>query len=207
MNSLHKYFPSLSSNQRDKLDELYPLYQAWNAKINVISRNDMDNFYINHVLHSLAIAKIIDFKAGTNIMDVGTGGGFPGIPLAIMFPESNFYLIDSIGKKIRVVNEVIKELGLRNVVAEQIRAENVSSKFDFVTSRGVTAFPRFVDFVKHSIKKKSENSLNNGIIYLKGGEFEEEIKIYKSRIHLYNISDSFKEDFFQTKKIIHLEIN
>ena len=164
----------------------------------------MDSFWIHHVLHSLAIAKVITFKSGTRIMDVGTGGGFPGIPLAIMFPECEFLLVDSIGKKIKVVEGVASSLGLKNVRGLHSRVENINETFDFITSRGVTAFPDFVKFVKGKISKNSKNDLQNGILYLKGGDFLDELSSFKNRYHLYNIPDFFDEDFFETKKIIHL---
>lgn len=200
------YFPDLTLEQQDQFACLRELYQDWNEKINVISRKDMDAFYVHHVLHSLAIAKVIRFRPGTRIMDVGTGGGFPGIPLAILFPEAEFYLVDSIGKKIKVVEGVKETLGLKNVKAEQSRVELVNKKQDFIISRAVTAFPSFVGWVKNKIRQESENKLANGILYLKGGDFEEEIKPFGQQIRLYNISDFFSEDFFETKKIIHLAL-
>jgi 16S rRNA (guanine527-N7)-methyltransferase len=165
----------------------------------------MDAFWIHHVLHSLAIAKIIQFCPETRIMDVGTGGGFPGIPLAILFPESRFYLVDSIGKKIKVVAEIAKALGLKNVKAEQLRVENVRERQDFIVSRGVTAFPAFLDLVKGKIERSSRNSLADGILYLKGGDFSEELKPFEKQTTIYQIADFFSEDFFETKKIIHFD--
>lgn len=195
------YFPDLSEGQRDKFALLEGLYREWNEKINVISRKDMDSFGIHHVLHSLAIARVVHFRPGTQVMDVGTGGGFPGIPLAIMFPEVDFYLVDSIGKKIKVVNGVAQALGLKNVKAEQIRVEDTAGKRDFIVSRAVTAFPAFVELTRNKIRKEPAN----GILYLKGGDFEEEIKPYAGQVSVYNIPDFFKEDFFETKKVIYLK--
>ncbi len=206
MEILEKYFPDLSDEKREKFSRLKDLYTFWNDQINVISRKDMDSLYEHHVLHSLAIAKVINFTPGTKVMDVGTGGGFPGIPLAILFPETNFYLIDSIGKKIKVVNEVASALKLDNVKAEQVRVQQVKDKFDFIVSRAVTAFPKFVNMVRKNSKAKDQNSLPNGILYLKGGDFEDEISGYGSRISLYECSDYFVEEFFETKKVVHLDL-
>ena len=199
------YFPELTGIQREGFALLEGLYREWNEKINVISRKDMDSFGIHHVLHSLAIAKVIRFKAGTRVMDVGTGGGFPGIPLAILFPEVEFYLVDSIGKKIKVVQGVAEALGLTNVKAEQTRVEQTAGGQDFIISRAVTAFPAFVGFTQNKIKKEGMNDLPNGILYLKGGDFEEEIQAYADRIKIFPISTFFKEDFFETKKVIYLK--
>lgn len=204
MSIVEKYFPNLTEKQKKQFDQLDSIYREWNEKINVISRKDMDSFYIHHVLHALAIAKVMTFSSGTKVMDVGTGGGFPGIPLAILFPESSFLMVDSIGKKIKVVNEVIKALGLTNARAIQTRVEQVNEKFDFVVSRGVTAFPAFVNFTKDKIQKGNNNPLPNGILYLKGGDFQEEIAPYGSKVTIYNIPDFFEESFFETKKVIHL---
>ena len=201
---IFKYFPNLSSKQKEQFTMLEELYRDWNSKINVISRKDMDSFWVHHVLHSLAIAKIISFKPNTKIMDVGTGGGFPGIPLAIMFPECQFLLVDSIGKKIKVVEEVSKSLGLTNVRGQHTRVENIKEQFDFITSRGVTAFPDFVKLVKGKIFTKSKNELKNGILYLKGGDFTKELTLISNQHQLFSIPDFFAEDFFETKKIIHL---
>ncbi len=197
------YFPDLTTEQLDKFAQLEELYREWNKKINVISRKDMDSFGVHHVLHSLAIAKVIRFVPDTHIMDVGTGGGFPGIPLAIMFPECHFLLVDSIGKKIKVVEGVKNALDLQNVTARQTRVEAVKEKQDFIVSRAVTAFPAFVSWVKDKTLKTSYNSLPNGVLYLKGGDFEEELKPFAGRTTVYNIPDFFQEDFFETKKIIH----
>lgn len=206
MEIIEKYFPNLTEEQKQKFSKLKELYTFWNEQINVISRKDMDSLYEHHVLHSLAIAKVIQFTPGTKIMDVGTGGGFPGIPLAILFPECSFYCIDSIGKKIKVVVEIANALGLKNITAEHIRVQDIKGKFDFIVSRAVTAFPKFVNMVKKNSKAKDQNSLPNGIIYLKGGDFENEIAEYRSRISLYECSDYFKEEFFETKKVVHLDL-
>ena len=204
VNLIYDYFPELTEEQRERFARLEGLYREWNEKINVISRKDMDEFWVHHVLHSLAIAKIIRFAPGTRVMDVGTGGGFPGIPLAILFPEVNFYLIDSIGKKIKVVEGIRNALGLQHVRTEQIRVENVAEQQDFIVSRGVTAFPAFVAWVKDKVRQPSKNSLVNGILYLKGGDFEEELKSFGQRATVYSISGYFTEVFFETKKVIHL---
>ncbi|HRW63485.1 MAG TPA: 16S rRNA (guanine(527)-N(7))-methyltransferase RsmG [Bacteroidales bacterium] len=206
MNSILKYFPDLSEKQINQFSLLHDLYQDWNSKINVISRKDIEMLYERHVLHSLAIAKVISFS-GADVLDVGTGGGFPGIPLAIMFPESRFHLVDSIGKKITVVKEIASALQLKNVSAQQIRAEQINANYDFVVSRAVTAFPEFYNWVKNNIKKQSKGTLKNGILYLKGGDLDEELKDFKSRIRIFNISEYFTESFFETKKVIYLPIS
>lgn len=206
MEILTKYFTDLTSQQIDQFSRLSSLYEEWNTKINVISRKDIEQLYERHVLHSLAIARIIRFKPGNTILDVGTGGGFPGIPLAIFFPETNFVLIDSIGKKIRVVNEVATALNLRNVIAEHTRVEDVAQKFDFVVSRAVTSFPRFVSMVKTKVASHNNNDLPNGILYLKGGDFEEEITPFRKQIQVYDLHDFFQEEFFETKKLIHMSV-
>lgn len=206
MEIVTKYFTGLTDQQINQFGQLGSLYHEWNSKINVISRKDIEQLYERHVLHSLAIAKIIRFKPGTSVLDVGTGGGFPGIPLAILFPETSFLLIDSIGKKIKVVNEVASALNLTNVKAEHIRVEDVHQKFDFVVSRAVTAFPRFVEMVQNKVAAKSNNELPNGILYLKGGVFEEEINPYKQHLQVYNLQSFFQEEFFETKRLIHMTL-
>jgi 16S rRNA (guanine527-N7)-methyltransferase len=198
------YFPTLSTLQVAQFSKLLNLYTIWNNQINVISRKDLDNFYERHVLHSLGIAKVYSFQPGTTVLDVGTGGGFPGIPLAILFPETNFVLVDSIGKKIKVVNEVASALGLTNVQAHHLRAEQVKGTFDFVISRAVTAMPVFVEWVKTKIKKgKASDGFSNGILYLKGGDLTEEFKGLPGKFKEYPLSNYFSEDFFETKKVIH----
>ena len=199
-----KYFPNLTELQQQQFAQLQGLYEHWNAQINVISRKDIDLLYERHVLHSLGIAKVMAFKPKTSIMDVGCGGGFPGIPLAILFPESNFYLVDSIGKKIKVVNEVAAALGLKNVRAQHIRAEEVKEKFEFIISRAVTEFPTFYRWVQNKISKNQFNALPNGILYLKGGDLTEEFKDFKKRAIFYDLKDYFKEEFFETKKVVYL---
>ena len=205
MEEITKYFPNLSDVQKEQFQKLGQIYPEWNAKINVISRKDIDELYTKHVLHSLAIAKIQPFEPGTYILDVGTGGGFPGIPLAILFPETRFYLIDIILKKIKVVQAVAEELGLKNVKAEQMRAENVKGDFDFIVSRAVTNMPDFVSWVKTKIKKQNKHELKNGILYLKGGDLTEELKDFPSAKE-YNIAEFFEDEFFETKKVVHLPL-
>ncbi len=204
MEIILKYFPDLSTEQIGKFEQLGGLYAEWNEKINVISRKDISELYERHVLHSLAIAKLISFKTGSSILDVGTGGGFPGIPLAILFPEVQFFLVDSIGKKIKVVTEISQTIGLTNLTAQQIRAEELNQKFDFIVSRAVTALPKFVDWTRKSISTKQINAMPNGILYLKGGDIEEEIKPFRNKISIQNLSDYFNEPFFETKKLIYL---
>ncbi|GAF02546.1 16S rRNA (guanine(527)-N(7))-methyltransferase RsmG [Saccharicrinis fermentans] len=204
MDLIQNYFPELSEEQIGLFNKLQELYPEWNEKINVISRKDIDELNIRHVLHSLAIAKYTKFCAGTKIIDVGTGGGFPGIPLAIYFPDCEFHLVDSIGKKIKVVNTIAQELGLKNVKAQQTRSENVKGKYDFVVSRAVTAFPRFVSLTRHLVSDVNKNAVSNGILYLKGGEFEDEIKPFNKRISVLELTDYYAEEFFETKKLIHL---
>lgn len=203
---LLNYFPKLTKEQQDQFAQLGELYEHWNSQINVISRKDIESLYEKHVLHSLGVAKVMQFKPGTSVMDVGTGGGFPGVPLAIMFPESNFYLVDSIGKKIKVVNEVSSALGLKNLKAEHARAEQVKQKFDFVVSRAVTEFPEFWKWVRDKFNKKNINALPNGVLYLKGGDLKEEFKAMdKNRIVMYDLKDYFKEEFFDTKKVVYYQ--
>ena len=198
-------FPNLTENQTLQFQKLEALYQDWNAKINVISRKDIDELYTKHVLHSLAIAKIQPFEPGTFILDLGTGGGFPGIPLAILFPETRFYLIDVILKKINVVKAVAEALELKNVKAEQIRASEVKGDYDFIVSRAVTNMPDFVSWIKNKIKKQNKHQLHNGILYLKGGDLTEELKDFPKATE-YKIAEFFKDDFFETKKVVHLPL-
>jgi 16S rRNA (guanine527-N7)-methyltransferase len=205
MEEILNYFPDLTELQLQQFQQLETLYHDWNSKINVISRKDIDELYLKHVLHSLAIAKIQKFEPGTYVLDVGTGGGFPGIPLAILFPETRFYLIDVILKKINVVKAVAEALKLQNVKAEQIRAENVKGDFDFIVSRAVTNMPDFVSWIKDKIKKQNKHELANGILYLKGGDLTEELKDFP-RATEYDISAFFKADFFETKKVVHLPL-
>lgn len=203
---IDKYFPNLPSTQSELFKQLGPLYLEWNEKINVISRKDIESLYEKHVLHSMAIAKYTNFTDGTKILDVGTGGGFPGIPLAILYPNVQFHLIDSIGKKIKVVSEVAQALGLKNVTAEQKRVEKCKDKYDFIVSRAVTAFPRFVALSRHAVSKKQINAISNGILYLKGGDFGEEIEPFKKNAIITELSEYYSEEFFETKKLIHLVI-
>ncbi len=206
MDILLKYFPKLSEKQIEQFQQLEPLYADWNAKINVISRKDFSEFYDRHVLHSLAIAKFIRFQNKTKVLDVGTGGGFPGIPLAIFFPEVQFHLVDSIGKKIKVVNGVASALDLKNVRAEQARAEALNEKYDFVISRAVTRLPEFVPWIRKNISNKPFNGLPNGVIYLKGGDLTQELKPFRKAVYVQEIQDYFEEEFFETKKIVHLPL-
>jgi 16S rRNA (guanine527-N7)-methyltransferase len=205
MEEILKYFPNLTDIQKEQFEKLDFLYHDWNSKINVISRKDIDELYTKHILHSLGIAKIIKFEPGTYVLDVGTGGGFPGIPLAILFPETRFYLIDVIAKKIKVVQAVAEALELKNVKAEQLRAELVKGDFDFIVSRAVTNMPDFVSWIKDKIKKKSKHELRNGILYLKGGDLTEELKDFPKATE-YNLSDFFEGEFFETKKVVHLPL-
>jgi 16S rRNA (guanine527-N7)-methyltransferase len=200
------YFPDLTEDQKIKFNKLESLYQLWNEQINVISRKDVDSFYERHVLHSLGIAKVISFVPGSKILDIGTGGGFPGIPLAIMFPEVNFTLVDSIGKKIKVVNEVAKSLGLTNVIGIHERAEKINEKFDFVVSRAVTAMPQFLPWVNGKFLKENKNELKNGILYLKGGDLTDEMSQVKYPITYFELPAFFKDEFFETKKVVYLKV-
>jgi 16S rRNA (guanine527-N7)-methyltransferase len=200
-----KYFPNLTEAQIEHFKQLESLYNDWNLKINVVSRKDIDELYIRHVLHSLGIAKVMQFVPGANVLDVGTGGGFPGIPLAILFPETNFVLVDAIGKKIKVVQEVIDGLGLTNVSAKHMRVEDVDMKFDFIVSRAVAAMPTFVRWTKGKILKKQKHVLKNGILYLKGGDLSEELSTFE-RATIYNLPDYFDESFYATKKVVHLPL-
>jgi 16S rRNA (guanine527-N7)-methyltransferase len=196
------YFPGLDASKTEKMQQLQPIYNYWNDRINVISRKDIELLYERHVLHSLAIAKLLQFNPGASILDVGTGGGFPGIPLAIFFPETKFVLVDSIGKKIKVVQEVVRELNLDNVCAMQARAETVDTKYDFVVSRAVTTLPEIVKWIKGKIKPDSKHELENGLLYLKGGDFTGELQGLRTKI--YEIQDFFNEPFFETKKLVHV---
>lgn len=198
------YFPLISQKQREQFAELDALYRFWNARINLISRKDIDMLFLHHILHSLAIAKVISFLPGEKILDVGTGGGFPGIPLAILFPESDFHLVDSIGKKIKVVQEVSAASGLENVKATHARAEQINEKFDFVVSRAVTKLSDFYPWVKGKFLKESKNTLQNGILYLKGGDLEQEIKEAKLKAELIPISNYFAEEYFETKYVVYI---
>lgn len=201
---IEKYFDDLTDKQKDQLSKLRQLYIYWNDQINVISRKDTENFYEHHVLHSLAIAKVIRFAPGTKVLDIGTGGGFPGIPLALLFPECDFLLVDSIGKKIKVVKEVASALGLQNVKAEHLRAEMVTHQFDFIVSRAVTAMPVFLSWTKGKFLKENKNALANGILYLKGGDLTEEMAPVKKAIQYFKISEFYSEKFFETKKVVYI---
>lgn len=205
MEEILKHFPNLTETQIKQFEMLEVLYQDWNAKINVISRKDIEALYVKHVLHSLAIAKIQKFEPGTYILDVGTGGGFPGIPLAILFPETRFYLIDVILKKINVVKAVAEAIGLKNVKAEQLRAENAKGDYDFIVSRAVTNMPDFVSWIKDKIKKQNKHELKNGILYLKGGDLTEELATFPKATQ-YDIADFFEDEFFETKKVVHVPL-
>ena len=205
MEEILKYFPNLTETEIKQFEMLEALYQDWNAKINVISRKDIEALYVKHVLHSLAIAKIQKFEPGTYILDVGTGGGFPGIPLAILFPETRFYLIDVILKKINVVKAVAETIGLKNVKAEQLRAENAKGDYDFIVSRAVTNMPDFVSWIKDKIKKQNKHELKNGILYLKGGDLTEELAPFPKATQ-YDIANFFDDEFFETKKVVHLPL-
>lgn len=206
MDIILKYFPELTERQREQFAALLPLYEEWNAQINVISRKDMENFYEHHVLHSLAIAKAMSFAPMTEVLDVGTGGGFPGVPLAVMFPDARFTLIDSIGKKIKVVNDVVERLGLKNTKAMQIRAEQLEGEYDFVVSRAVTTLGEFVPWVKKKISKTQYNTLHNGILYLKGGDLTNELFAFRHKVKTWDIGEWFDGEWFETKKVIYLPL-
>jgi 16S rRNA (guanine527-N7)-methyltransferase len=206
MEQLQKYFPNLTSTQKAQFEALYDLYFDWNSKINVISRKDIENLYEHHVLHSLAIAEIIHFQPGTTILDVGTGGGFPGIPLAILFPESKFVLIDSIGKKIKVGTEVSIAIGLKNIILRHSRVQEEKGKYDFVVSRAVMPLGDLVQLVQKNVSKKHINALPNGLICLKGGELQHEVQPYKNIAELYDVSNFFNEEFFKTKKAVYVPL-
>jgi 16S rRNA (guanine527-N7)-methyltransferase len=203
---IRKYFPEITNQQASQFEEMGILYKEWNEKINVISRKDIDSLYEKHILHSLGIAKVCSFKSGTEILDVGTGGGFPGIPLAVLFPECQFTLVDSIGKKIKVVEEVATGLGLKNVNALNKRVEQIDIKVDFVLSRAVTRFAPFYDWVRTKFLKGGFNSLENGILYLKGGDLEEEMKEFGKKYQVFELHDFFEEEFFQTKKVVYVAV-
>jgi len=205
MDLILKYFPHLSDTQQNQFEKLEALYQDWNLKINVVSRKDIDELYLRHVLHSLGIAKIQPFKKDAQVLDIGTGGGFPGIPLAILFPETQFHLVDSIGKKIKVVEEVSEGLGLKNVTITNDRAENITGQYDFIVSRAVAQMETFVRWVKGRIAKKSTHELKNGVLYLKGGDLTEELATYP-KATIYNLTNYFEEDFFETKSVVHLPL-
>ncbi|MCA4899929.1 MAG: 16S rRNA (guanine(527)-N(7))-methyltransferase RsmG [Bacteroidota bacterium] len=203
---IQKYFPTLTDQQQKQFSMLGDLYREWNDKINVISRKDVDNLYVNHVLHSLGIAKVMQFRPGASVLDVGTGGGFPGIPLAIMFPETKFHLVDSIGKKITVVKAVAEGAGITNVTAEQIRAEQLKARYHFVVSRAVTRMKEFYGWIHKNIRPDSLHSLDNGILYLKGGDLDEEMNELKRRYSTYDLTEYFQEEFFQTKKVVYVPV-
>ena len=203
--TIFQYFPNLSEAQRTQFYQLETLYKDWNQKINVVSRKDIEELYLRHVLHSLGIAKIQEFKDGSEVLDVGTGGGFPGVPLAILFPEVHFTLVDSIGKKIKVVDEVVAGLGLENIKTINARVEEVPGQFDFIVSRAVAAMPTFVHWVKGKIKKESAHERRNGILYLKGGDLTEELQNYKT-VEIFDLTDYFTEDFFETKRVVYLPL-
>jgi 16S rRNA (guanine527-N7)-methyltransferase len=205
MELILKYFPDLTEIQIQQFEALEGLYKDWNAKINVVSRKDIDDLYLKHVLHSLAIAKVIQFKDTSSILDVGTGGGFPGVPLAIMFPNCQFHLVDSINKKLKVINAVCEAIELTNVKTTHSRVEAIKETFDFIVSRAVTAMPEFTKWVKGNTARKQQNELKNGILYLKGGDLTEELKQY-TNVKAYLLSDYFEEDFFETKKVIYLPL-
>lgn len=204
MDTIQKYFPQISQDQALLFQKLKPLYEEWNARINVVSRKDIDELMLRHVLHSLGIAKVIQFKKDARILDIGTGGGFPGIPLAIMFPETQFHLVDSIGKKIKVVNGVSESLGLSNVTASHQRAEKIKGKYDFIVSRAVTQMGTFVNWTKGKISAENHHDLDNGILYLKGGDLREELSAFP-KSQLFQLSEYFNEPFFETKKVVYLK--
>ena len=206
MDTILKYFPTLTPRQREQIAAMKGVYEEWNAKINVISRKDMDHFYEHHVLHSLAIARVVQFAPMCEVLDVGTGGGFPGVPLAVLFPQTKFTLVDSIGKKIKVVQDVLEQLGISNTIALQARAEQVQGEFDFVVSRAVTTLPEFVPWVKHKISKSHYHPLRNGLLYLKGGDLTAELLPFGKKTRVWEISDFFAEEYFLTKKVVYLPL-
>ena len=207
MEIIQKYFPELTETQKEQFMALYDLYTDWNSKINVISRKDITNLYEHHVLHSLGIAKVINFRPGTEIMDLGTGGGFPGIPLAIMFPDTHFHLVDSIGKKVKVATEIASAIGLKNVTTRHCRAEEEKQLFDFVVSRAVMPLTDLLKIIRKNIKKEQHNALPNGLICLKGGELQNEVMPVKHQTMMYDLKDYFEEEFFETKKVVYVTIN
>ncbi len=207
MEIIQKYFPELTDIQKEQFAALYDLYTDWNSKINVISRKDITNLYEHHVLHSLGIAKVINFRPGTEIMDLGTGGGFPGIPLAIMFPDTHFHLVDSIGKKVKVATEIASAIGLKNVTTRHCRAEEEKQLFDFVVSRAVMPLTDLLKIIRKNIKKEQQNVLPNGLICLKGGELQNEVMPVKHQTMMYDLKDYFEEEFFETKKVVYVTIN
>lgn len=207
MEIIQKYFPELTDIQKEQFMALYDLYTDWNSKINVISRKDITNLYEHHVLHSLGIAKVINFRPGTEIMDLGTGGGFPGIPLAIMFPDTHFHLVDSIGKKVKVATEIASAIGLKNVTTRHCRAEEEKQLFDFIVSRAVMPLTDLLKIIRKNIKKEQHNALPNGLICLKGGELQNEVMPVKHQTVMYDLKDYFEEEFFETKKVVYVTIN
>lgn len=207
MDIILKYFPNLSEVQQQQFAALYDLYTDWNSKINVISRKDITNLYEHHVLHSLGIAKVMQFRPETTVMDLGTGGGFPGIPLAILFPETHFHLVDSIGKKVKVATEIANAIGLKNVTTRHCRAEEEKQLFDFVVSRAVMPLTDLLKIIRKNIKKEQHNALPNGLICLKGGELEREVMLVKHQTLMYDLKDYFEEEFFETKKVVYVTIN
>lgn len=207
MDIILKYFPNLSEVQQQQFAALYDLYTDWDSKINVISRKDITNLYEHHVLHSLGIAKVMQFRPETTVMDLGTGGGFPGIPLAILFPETHFHLVDSIGKKVKVATEIANAIGLKNVTTRHCRAEEEKQLFDFVVSRAVMPLADLLKIIRKNIKKEQHNALPNGLICLKGGELEREVMPVKHQTLMYDLKDYFEEEFFETKKVVYVTIN
>ncbi|WP_308768885.1 16S rRNA (guanine(527)-N(7))-methyltransferase RsmG [uncultured Bacteroides sp.] len=207
MDIILKYFPDLTETQKQQFAALYDLYTDWNSKINVISRKDITNLYEHHVLHSLGIAKIIHFRPSTEVMDLGTGGGFPGIPLAILFPDTHFHLVDSIGKKVKVATEIAQAIGLKNVTTRHCRAEEEKQQFDFVVSRAVMPLTDLLKIIRKNIRKEQHNALPNGLICLKGGELDREVMPVKHQTLIYDLKDYFEEEFFETKKVVYVTIN
>lgn len=207
MDIILKYFKNLSDTQKEQFAALYDLYTDWNSKINVISRKDITNLYEHHVLHSLGIAEVIRFKPGTRVMDLGTGGGFPGIPLAIMFPETQFHLVDSIGKKVKVATEIASTIGLKNVTTRHCRAEEEKAEFDFVVSRAVMPLTDLLKIIRKNISREQQNALPNGLICLKGGELANEVMPVKNQTEIYDLKNYFEEEFFETKKVVYVTVN